>query len=107
MSPQNSSIARSTLWNQTGKLTDYVAVYCSSDRSARGLGVDLNGALAGMMSGVTLVLAFSSVGLAVALTRVISQPGEGDVGPRARAIVLRPLKSADTNAFAGFSERVN
>ena len=81
MPPQSSSIARSALWNHAGKLTDYVSVYCSSVLIARELGVDLNGALTGMMSGVSLVLALSSVGLEVALTRAIAQIGEGDVRP--------------------------
>ena len=48
MPSQSNSVARSALWNHAGKLTDYIAWYCSSVLIARGLGVELTGILAGI-----------------------------------------------------------
>ena len=89
MPSHSPSVARSALWNHAGRLTDYVAWYCSSVLIARGLGVELNGILAGMMSGVHLLLAFSSLGLEVAVNKFIPQIVGDDIAPRARAIVRR------------------
>lgn len=89
MPSQRNSVARSALWNHAGKLTDYIAWYCSSVLIARGLGVELNGVLASMMSGVHLVLAFSSLGLEVAVNKAIPQLVGDEVAPRVRAIIRR------------------
>jgi O-antigen/teichoic acid export membrane protein len=89
MPSQRNSVARSALWNHAGKLTDYIAWYCSSVLIARGLGVELNGVLASMMSGVHLVLAFSSLGLEVAVNKAIPQLVGDDVAPQVRAIIRR------------------
>ena len=89
MPSQSNSVARNALWNHAGKLTDYIAWYCSSVLIARGLGVELNGILAGMMSVVSLVLALSSLGLEVALNKAIPQLLGESIAQRARAIVRR------------------
>ncbi len=89
MPSHNLTVARNALWNHAGKLTDYIAWYCSSVLIARGLGVELNGVLAGMVSGIHLLLAVSSVGLEVAINKFLPQLAGDDIASRARKIIRK------------------
>ncbi len=82
-------IARSAVWNHVGKVAEYTLFFFSTVVIARGLGVEGNGRLAGMLSLVQLFIVLSSAGVEVSLNRFLPQVGEA--GPQTRYLVRRLL----------------
>jgi O-antigen/teichoic acid export membrane protein len=82
-------IVRSVLWNHLGKVTEFAMLYLTTVLIARGLGVEANGRLAGILSFVQLLIVLSSAGIEVSLNRYL--PREGAAGSGTRFVVNRLL----------------
>lgn len=76
------NIARSAVWNHVGKVAEYALFYLSTIVIARGLGVETNGHLAGVLSIVQLLIVLSSAGIEVSLNKYIPQAAAAHAGTR-------------------------
>lgn len=76
------NIARSAIWNHVGKVAEYALFYFSMIVVARGLGVEKNGHLAGLLSVVQLLIVLSSAGIEVSLNKYLPQAGGTNAGTR-------------------------
>jgi O-antigen/teichoic acid export membrane protein len=85
------SAARSALWNHLGKAGDYALMYVASVLIARGLGVDLYGRYAAIISVLHVLLVASSFGLEVALTRHCAALTGDTVQERIRFLFRRSI----------------
>ncbi len=86
------NIARSAVWNHVGKVTEYALFYLSTIVIARGLGVESNGQLAGVLSVVQLLIVLSSAGIEVSLNKFLPQADGTNAGTR--YLVVRLLTGA-------------
>ena len=85
------SVARSALWNHLGKVGDYALMYVASVLIARGLGVELYGRYAALISVLHILLVASSFGLEVALTRHCAALTGDSVAERIRFLFRRSV----------------
>lgn len=80
--PTSHHIARSAVWNHLGKVTEFALFFMSTVVVARGLGVEANGSLAGILSFVQLIIVLSSAGIEVSVNKFLPQEGVPNSGTR-------------------------
>ncbi len=83
------AVFKSTLWNHTGKVLEYVLLYVESVLIARGLGLEVNGVYAGLISLAQLLYVASSFGLETSINKHLPQLGEQHTEARTRYLIRR------------------
>ena len=81
---------RGVLWNHGGKVIEYSLMYATSLVVARGLGVELNGVYASVISLSQLLVVLTSFGFETVINKSFPQISGADAGAR-RAFLLRRI----------------